>query len=279
MKRTLFLVTALLFAAAIAFAQFEGVADFKITMSAGADKSSPGAGKLFLAPSGYRMEWAMDVSSLRKSDKDKDAGRAPSAPLTMTMVARKTDPGKVYMLNNQNKTYSVLDAKRAAEEHGKTPKESFTIQKLGTATVAGLSCQNVLLTSSKGTEIEVCAAKELAASSDWLAAMNQRQPDGGSWLSALKDKGIEGCPVRWVIRKKGSTETLATMEMTRLEKKSLPASLFEIPAGYKKTGLAVGGLTPEQEKAMSEMQENMSPEQRKAYEDAMKRYGQPTPKP
>jgi hypothetical protein len=30
---------------------------------------------------------------------------------------------------------------------------------------------------------------------------------------------------------------------------------------------------------MSEMQENMSPEQRKAYEEAMKRYGQPTPKP
>ena len=279
MKRAFFLAAVLSFAAAIATAQFEGVADFKITMNAGADKSSPGTGKIFLAPSGYRMEWSMDASSLRKSDKDKDAGRAASAPLTMTMVARKADPGKVYMLNDQNKTYSVIDAKKAAGEHGKTPKESFTIQKLGTATVAGLSCQNVLLTSSKGTEIEVCVAKDLAAPSEWLTAMNRRQPEGGSWLSALKDQGIEGFPVRWVIRKKGSTQPLTTMEMTRFEKKALPASLFEIPAGYTETQFAMRGLTPEQEKALSSMRENMTPEQRKAYEDAMKRYGKPTPKP
>jgi hypothetical protein len=278
-KRAFFLATALSFAAAIATAQFEGVADFKITMSAGSDKSSPGEGRIFLAPSGYRMEWAMDLSSLRKSDKDKDAGKASPAPLTMTMLVRKADPGKVYMLNDDKKTYSVIDSSKAAEEHGKTPKESFTVRKLGTATVAGHSCQNVLLTSSKGTEIEVCVAKDLAASSDWLAALNRRQPDGGSWLSALKDQGIEGFPVRWVIRKKGSTQALATMEMTRLEKKSLPASLFEIPAGYKEAEFAIRGLTPEQEKAMSAMRERMTPEQRRAYEDAMKRYGKPTPKP
>jgi hypothetical protein len=39
------------------------------------------------------------------------------------------------------------------------------------------------------------------------------------------------------------------------------------------------GLTPEQEKALSKMRENMTPEQRKAYEDARKRHGQPTPTP
>ena len=119
-----------------------------------------------------------------------------------------------------------------------------------------------------------------ASSSDWLAALNRRQPDGGSWITALKDQGIEGFPVRWVIRKKGSTQPLATMEMTRLEKKSLPPSLFEIPAGYTEAAFAMrGGLTPEQEKALSSMRENMTPEQRRAYEDAMKRYARPTPKP
>ena len=30
---------------------------------------------------------------------------------------------------------------------------------------------------------------------------------------------------------------------------------------------------------MSKMRENMTPEQRKAYDDATKRYAQPTPKP
>ena len=52
-----------------------------------------------------------------------------------------------------------------------------------------------------------------------------------------------------------------------------------MPAGYKETDFAVGGLTPEQEKAMSEALKRMSPEQRKQYEEMMKRHGQPTPAP
>ena len=57
-----------------------------------------------------------------------------------------------------------------------------------------------------------------------------------------------------------------------------------MPAGYKKTDVAMGGLTPEQEKAMGdakkqmeEAMKDMSPEERKAFEDAMKRYGQQPP--
>ena len=52
-----------------------------------------------------------------------------------------------------------------------------------------------------------------------------------------------------------------------------------MPADYKQTGFAVGGLTPEQEKAMSDALKRMSPEQRKQYEETMKRHGQPTPVP
>ena len=275
MKRTFVLAAALSLASAIASAQFEGVASFKMTAGSGADMSAQGSGKIFLSPAGYRVEWAMDLSSMKKG---REGAKAAPATMLMTMLARKADPGKVYMLNDEKKTYSVVDA-GAVEERGKTPKEAFTVKKLGTETVAGLSCQNVLLTSSKGTEIEVCAAKELAASSDWLASLNRRNPEGASWLGALKEQGIEGFPVRWVIRKKGSTQPLTTMEMTRIEKKSLPDSLFDVPAGYTQTQFTMRGLTPEQEKAMSQMREKMTPEQRKAYEDAMKRYAQPTPKP
>ena len=275
MKRTLILAAAVSFASSIAFAQFEGVASFKMTAGSGADMSARGDGKIFLSPAGYRVEWAMDLSSMKKGRED---SKAP-ATMAMTMLARKADPGKVYMLNDEKKTYSVVDSGKSTEDRGKARKDPFTVKKLGTETVAGYACQNALLTSSNGTEIEVCAAKELAASTDWLASLNRRNPEGASWLGALKEQGIEGFPVRWVIRKKGSTQPLTTMEMTRIEKKSLPASLFDVPAGYTKTQFAMRGLTPEQEKAMSKMRENMTPEQRKAYEDAMKRHAQPTPKP
>lgn len=275
MKRTLVLAAALSLASAIASAQFEGVASFKMTAGSGPDMAAQGDGKIFLSPAGYRVEWAMDLSSMRKG---REGSKAP-ATMAMTMLARKAEPAKVYMLNDEKKTYSVVDAGKAAEDRGAKPKDPFTVKKLGTETIAGYSCQNVLLTSSKDTEIEVCVAKELAASSDWLASLNRRNPEGASWLGALKAQGIEGFPIRWVIRKKGSTEPLTTMVMTRIDKKSLPASLFDVPAGYTETKMSMRGLTPEQEKAMSKMRENMTPEQRKAYEDAMKRYAQPTPKP
>jgi DNA-directed RNA polymerase specialized sigma24 family protein len=76
------------------------------------------------------------------------------------------------------------------------------------------------------------------------------------------------------------------MEVTRVERKTLPASLFQVPAGYKETESAFGGVTPEQQKALEDARsqmkdalDKMTPEQRKAYEDAMKRYGAPTPVP
>ncbi len=275
MKKAFVLAAFLSFASTIAYAQFEGIANFKMTTSSGSEMTSRGDGKIFLSPAGYRVEWMMDLSSMKK---DQGAKAAPPT-MAMTMLARKADPGKLYMLNDAKKTYSVVDMSKAAEERGKTPKDSFTVKKLGTETVAGLSCQNVLLTSSKGMEIEVCAAKELAASGDWLASLNRRNPEGTSWLGALKEQGIEGFPVRWLIRKKGSTQPLTTMEVTHLEKKTLPASLFDVPAGYTQTQFAMRGLTPEQEKALSQMRENMTPEQRKAYADMMRRHAQPTPEP
>jgi len=71
-------------------------------------------------------------------------------------------------------------------------------------------------------------------------------------------------------------------EITRIDRRAPPASIFDVPPpGYRQTDHAVGGLSPEQRKALDDakakMLENMTPEQRKAYEDALRRHGQPTP--
>ena len=109
--------------------------------------------------------------------------------------------------------------------------------------------------------------------------MNRGDRASGSWIHSLKTAGIEGFPVRWSTRNKGSRDATMTMEMTRVEKKSLPASLFELPAGYKQSETAMGGLTPEQQKQIDDAMKDLTPEQRKAFEDAMKRSAQPTPRP
>ncbi len=180
----------------------------------------------------------------------------------------------------------MWDTQQGRENLKKSPKESYKVEKLGTDKIAGYSCVNARVTASKGGVFDVCVTKELGPSADWIAAMNRSDPDAQSWLQALKDEGIEGFPIRWSMRDKGTSKLTTSMELTRADKKSLPASLFEVPAGYKQTDFAVGGLTPEQQKAMGDAQKqmqesmkDMTPEQRKQVEEMMKRYGQPTPVP
>jgi hypothetical protein len=284
MKRTLLMSYVLLFAAAVASAQFEGVADFTITMNGEQGKPTSTSGRMSITRGAFRSEWTMTMPGAARGRRDA-AKDAPSR-VTMTMLARKAEPDKLYMLNDEKKTYSVTDLKKVREEARDLPKETYKVERLGSDRVAGLACQKALVSSAKGSEYEVCVTKDLDVSGDWLAAMNRGQRDAGSWIQALRDNGLDGYPVRWAMRRQGAAQPTMVMELTRVEKKSLPASLFEVPAGYKQTEMAVGGMTPEQEKAMGDARaqmkealEKMTPEERKAYEDAMKRYAQPTPEP
>lgn len=273
MRMTRIAATLFFAAAATASAQFEGVADFKVTTNSGRGEAVNGTGRMYVSPRAYRSEFEMQMTG------DRQARKGAPGSMKMTMFSKLSEPDKLYMLNDAAKSYSIWDLSKSREEMKSAPKETYTVKKLGKDTVAGLSCQNALVTSSKGDEIEACVSREFAASSDWIAAMNRGDRASGSWIQSLKGAGIEGFPVRWSTRSKGSRDATMTMEMTRVEKKSLPASLFEVPAGYKQSDTAMGGLTPEQQKQIDDAMKNLTPEQRKAYEDAMKRSGQQPPKP
>jgi Domain of unknown function (DUF4412) len=254
---------------------FEGVADFRIQTNLEKGKAVIGTGKVFVTPAAYRTEWEMTVP---ESSRTRKAG---PQRMKMTMLGKASKPDVLYMVDDESKTYSVWDTRQARDPEA-SAKETYTVERLGAGSAAGVTCQKALVTSSKGSRFEVCVSKELSASADWIAAMSRREHTG-NWIRALKEKGLEGFPIRWSMFRKDETEPFMTMELTKLEKKTLPASLFEVPADYKQTDAAIGGLTPEQRKAMEDMRrrmiEKMSPEQRKAYEDAIQRSATPTPVP
>ena len=263
-------------AAAPLFAQFEGTADFKITFHGEATKGMESSGKMSVSKAGYRSEWNMTTS--------RPGSAAAPQHLKMTMVGKKSDPDHLYLVNDENKTYSVTDLKKAREEaKNRVDKRTYTVQKLGADTVAGLSCQKASVTSSTGNVIDVCISKEWGLDADLVSAMtNNRRSE--SMFAALKGAGVEGFPLRLAVRQKADAEPSMVWEVTRVERKTPPASLFDVPpAGYKQTEYAVGGLSPEQQKAIDDakarMRENMTPEQRKAYEDALRKRGEPTPTP
>ena len=254
MKRTIGPAFILFAAAATAAAQFEGVADFRVTIRGehGADFQS--SGKIYVARTAYRSEWEAELGGRR--------GASAARKFKLTVLFRSAEPDQLVMLNDENQSYTVTDLKKARERARDLPKETYTARRLGRDTVAGILCESALLTSSSGSTFEVCVSKEWGASGDWISAMMRQR--SGSWFAALKENGIEGFPIRFAVRRKGSEDPSMIWEITHVEKKSLPAALFQVPAGYKR----------------NELSGDMTPEQRKRYEEMLRKYGPtPTPRP
>ncbi|MCM3877359.1 MAG: DUF4412 domain-containing protein [Thermoanaerobaculia bacterium] len=264
MKRILLtiLATASLTAGS-AFAQFEGQIDMKITAQGGVN----GTGKVFVSKVGSRTE--MDLESARM-------------PMHMVTLVRFSTPDVMYLINDKSRTYSELDTKKAREQAAKMAgdkdKDAYSVKVLGSEKVLGYSTKHVLLSRpSDKSDMEVWTTKDLLGLSyeSMKGLMRRGAADEGSMLKALRDAGAEGFFVKMVTREKGKTEPLTTMELTKAEKKSLPASMFEVPAGYAKQEGVMGAASvmapPEVQEQMRKAMEGMTPEQRRQMEEMMKR--------
>jgi hypothetical protein len=226
--RTMGIVTCALLAVVTASADSDGVAEFQVLATAERGRAvPPSTGKMYFTRGAFRMEWSTEVPN-RGQRKPGEEVRPP-LQLHVTMLTRASDPDRVTMINDGNRTYSVWDMKKVRDETLLREKNTFTVQKLGTDSVAGVSCQNARLTSPSGAEFETCLTRDLPYSSDWLSAFNRRFPPSIGWMKTLRESGLQGFPIRYVVKSK---DTTVTMELTRFEKKALPASLFAIPAGY-----------------------------------------------
>jgi hypothetical protein len=260
---------------AVALAQSEGVAEFRGTMTAGPGKSIPSTGRFYLTKSAYRMEWEVDLGSIAQKEKDAPKGMVPSHTRVIT-IQKLSDLDHILNLNEERKLYSITDLKKLREGAPARTQETYSVKKLGRDSVAGFSCEKALVTSSGGSESELCVSAGLFPSAAWIAAESRGRSN--NMMKALRDAGLEGFPIRWAIRSRGEKQATSTMELVRFEKKSVPSSAFEVPPGYKQTSDATINLSPEQEKAMNDAQKQMKeaidklpPEQRKQYEEMMKK--------
>jgi hypothetical protein len=186
-----------------------------------------------------------------------------------TMLGKLSDPQKTYMVHDSTRTYSVIHSEKTAPTRS---EETWTVQRTGRSSAGGMSCEGATVTSSAGSKVNACVATDFPISNAWWTAMNQRRSDG--WFHAMSEAGLKGFPVKMtMLRKDGKPEV--EMELIKLDRRSVPASTFEIPAGYTEAKGGMGMMSPEQQKMMQDQLSKMTPEQRKAYEDAMKRSQQP----
>lgn len=209
-------------AAAPAFAQFEGQIDMRIT----AQNGVVGTGKVFVSKAGTRTE--MDMQTTRP-------------PLHMTTLVKFSAPDVMYLINDGSKTWSAVDTKklreRAAKASAGKPNEPYTVKVLGSPKLLGYDTKHVLLSRpGDKSETEAWTTQALSGLSyeSMRGLVRRGTQEDESMQKALKEAGAEGFFVKMVTREKGKTEFLTTMELTKVEKKSLPGSLFELPAGYQK---------------------------------------------
>ena len=91
--------------------------------------------------------------------------------------------------------------------------------------VAGYSCE-IWQVTDRTSSTELCVASEAAP---WFGDAIPKLPSDYGWATELMDG--KHFPLR-VVSFKGKTESLR-LELTRIEKKTLDAALFEPPAGYR----------------------------------------------
>lgn len=262
-KSVLAILAGAVLTAAPAFAQFEGELSMKMTMREGS-----GTGRAYVSAAGTRSE--LDIQTAQ-------------APFRMTTLMKASNPDVMYMINDEQKAYAEVDLKKIKEQAAKyrdKSKETWSVKKLGKETINGYSCDHAFVTKAEDakTEQELWTSKDVSGLSyeSMRGLMRRGNESDDGMMKALRDAGVDGFVVKRIMREKGNPAPVATMELTKVERKSLKSALFEIPSGYtKKEGMmgAASVMAPpgaggdEMRKAM----EGLSPEQQKQIQEMMKR--------
>jgi hypothetical protein len=258
-----------------AAADFQGVLEMKGTQQVEKGRSIPASWTIYVSPAALRFEIAMDMEQARKEAPANQRGEMHSA-FKMVTLTKLSEPHLAYLINDQSRSYSVLDSREYETQGGAQKK--WTVRKLGGDRVAGYACEKFAATAEgEDTEIDGCVSGQFFGSDAWGAVM-RRGTDRGDWVRALGSQGLKGLPIRLNIRRKGNPDAFTRYELVRAEKRSLPASTFDIPAGYRKADSPMEAMmSPEQQKAMRDAMEQMTPEQRKMVEEMMKKKATPKP--
>jgi hypothetical protein len=241
-----------------ALAQSEGIAEFKGSTSIPSGPSIPSHSRVSFSGASARVDVDVDMSAVAGSSGSPVAYK-------MTIIQKASEPDRMYMLNEAQKTYSVTHVDKTSDNPS---QETFTVKKGGSDKVAGFACEKAVVTSSTGSESQLCITKQLVASTAWLTAMNRRTGGSGLW-KALHDNGLDGFPIRIATHNAGGTTS--QLELVSFQKTAVPSSAFQIPAGYKEAaGMGGGSSADQRNEARRNAIANMTPEQRKQLADTLR---------
>jgi hypothetical protein len=207
---------------------FEGVIDLKLSMEAGG-----GDLRLWMAGERARLDMALTLNPL-------------PTPLRMGVLLDAKEPRKATLINDAMRTFSVIDlAETAAGPDSAGGK--YALKEVGKEKMLGYAVSHVTLTRPKEL-VDAWITQDLPDVYRVLRKLQQANPQYGAAdaFRALDAAGKAGLPMRCIVVRDGQR---VTTEVKKIERRTVPASWFAVPAGYGQADLSgAGGVqpTPEQ---------------------------------
>ncbi|HRH64731.1 MAG TPA: DUF4412 domain-containing protein [Bacteroidia bacterium] len=194
---------------------------------------------------------------------------ANGVEMSFVMLFLKETPGKSYMLNTANKTYTEIEIKEG--EFDPADSIDYDVTIIGKEKVNGYNCTHCIVKSkSSSYRQEMWTTTEIADFDKFKSIENKYTSRG--MYKALREKGADGFPVRM---KTDQSNHQMIINLVKAESREHPASLFSLD-GYTKSASPAGSMmSPEQMKEMSERLKNMTPEERQKYIQQMMQQAQP----
>ncbi len=163
-------------------------------------------------------------------------GGIPISTFTLMLTSK---PNTSLVFNSLTKTYNETKISSTAVA------KDVTLKILGDEKVGSYNCTHVKM-SSGGKSWDVWYAKGLPAFNFPITGNSELSSQ--KVINELQSKGITGMLAKIVFLTPGAKTKGITMQLIKTETKALAASLFTIPAGYKKSSVV---LDPEKMKTMT----------------------------
>jgi hypothetical protein len=141
---------------------------------------------------------------------------------------------KVVLILDEQRVYLDMDFASSVSQPNADPKINLR-DKLGTKdTVAGVECENWVVKDGSGRRSKACLAEGLT----FFDMDGLKSGQISLWSEQMREKRL--FPLRSVDFDATGKETSRT-EAIKIERKSLDDSTFEVPKGYRKITLPLGG--------------------------------------
>ena len=164
------------------------------------------------------------------------------SPIPMVLIGHANKPDESIIIDDSAKTYTVHHIDTADLNAGMNTQS--TVSKVGEDKVLGFDCVHAKVISSKKMgnfynqtdTINVWRSKEVPMQTNVKDLFTQFESRTGSYMysketaAKLKEMGCEGFLVKLTMNSKYVS---MVMQLTKAEHRNLPASMFQIPAGYK----------------------------------------------